>query len=453
MKHRLLIVDDDPGVRKSLKTLFEYEELNARLASSGGEALSVYPEFRPHVVVLDVKMAGMDGLDTLARIKELDPGSVVVMMSGHASIATALEATRRGAFDFLEKPLDTDRVLVTVRNAITQAALAGENRRLRTESEARNHMVGDAPALKEVRDVIARVGPTAARVLITGENGTGKELVARAIHDASPRNARPFVEVNCAAIPSELIESELFGHVKGSFTGAVSDRPGKFEQADEGTLFLDEVGDMSLAAQAKVLRVLQEGMVTRVGGTKTVQVDVRVIAATNKHVEEEIRQGRFREDLFYRLNVVPVRLPPLRERREDVKALVQHFIRQLSGGAGTAGKTFEAAAIERLEQRKWPGNVRELRNAIERLLILSTGRTITANDVGRLLGGDIAAQAPMPATVGTLADFLLEAEKSFLTAKLAETNWNISDTAKAIKMPRSALYKRIETYGLKQEMS
>ena len=279
-----------PGVRKSLKTLFEYEELNARLASSGGEALSVYPEFRPHVVVLDVKMAGMDGLDTLARIKELDPGAVVVMMSGHASIATALEATRRGAFDFLEKPLDTDRVLVTVRNAITHSALAGENRRLRTESEARHQMVGDAPALKEVRDVIARVGPTAARVLITGENGTGKELVARAIHDASPRRARPFVEVNCAAIPSELIESELFGHVKGSFTGAVSDRPGKFEQADEGTLFLDEVGDMSLAAQAKVLRVLQEGVVTRVGGAKPIQVDVRVIAATNKNVEEEIRQ-------------------------------------------------------------------------------------------------------------------------------------------------------------------
>ena len=356
--------------------------------------MSVYPEFRPHVVVLDVKMAGMDGLDTLARIKDLDPGAVVVMMSGHASIATALEATRRGAFDFLEKPLDTDRVLVTVRNAITHSALAGENRRLRTESEARHQMVGDAPALKEVRDVIARVGPTAARVLITGENGTGKELVARAIHDASPRHARPFVEVNCAAIPSELIESELFGHVKGSFTGAVSDRPGRFEQADEGTLFLDEVGDMSLAAQAKVLRVLQEGVVTRVGGAKPAQVDVRVIAATNKNIEEEIRHGRFREDLFYRLNVVPVRLPPLRERPEDVKALVQHFVRQLSGGAGTAGKTFEAAAIERLEQRKWPGNVRELRNAIERLLILSTGRTITANDVGRLLGGDMRGPSP-----------------------------------------------------------
>jgi two-component system nitrogen regulation response regulator NtrX len=306
--------------------------------------------------------------------------------------------------------------------------------------------VGDAPSLKEVREVIARVGPTTARVLITGENGTGKELVARAIHEASPRRAGAFIEVNCAAIPSELIESELFGHVKGSFTGAVTDRSGKFEQADQGTLFLDEVGDMSLEAQAKVLRALEEGVITRVGGAKSVQVDVRVIAATNKNVEEEISRGRFREDLFYRLNVVPIRLPPLRERRGDIRELVQHFVRQLAGGAKTAGKSFDSGAIERLEQRQWPGNVRELRNAVERLLILSTAQTITANDVGRILGGEVAA--PVNGPGGTFESFMQEAEKSFLTAKLAEFNWNISETARAIKMPRSALYKRIERHGL-----
>lgn len=450
MTNRALVVDDEEGVRNALKQVLTYEDLDVRLATSGGEALTLYPELRPNVVFLDVKMAGMDGLETLNRLKDVDPAAVVIMISGHATIATALEATRRGAFDFLEKPLDTDRLLVTLRNAIAHSTLAGENHRLRQESEKRYEMVGDAPALREVRETIARVGPTTARVLITGENGSGKELVARAIHDASPRRTEPFIEVNCAAIPSELIESELFGHVKGSFTGAVTDRAGKFEQADEGTLFLDEVGDMSLAAQAKVLRVLQEGVVTRVGGAKPVQVDVRVIAATNKNVEEEISRGRFREDLFYRLNVVPIRLPSLRERRGDVRALVLYFVRQLAGGAGAAGKSFDAGAIERLEQRQWPGNVRELRNAVERLLILSTAKTITANDVGRILGGDVVA--PVTAPEGTHESFMLEAEKSFLAAKLAQFGWNITETARAIKMPRSALYKRIERHGLAEKV-
>ncbi|HTS88995.1 MAG TPA: sigma-54 dependent transcriptional regulator [Gemmatimonadales bacterium] len=453
MSHRLLVVDDEPGIRDALKQVLEYEGMEVMGAASGGEALTLYPDFRPHVVFLDVKMAGLDGLETLSRLKAVDPGAVVVMISGHGTIATAVEATRRGAFDFLEKPLDADRLLVTVRNAVERATLAGDYQRLRQEAGARNQMIGEAPALKEVREIIARVGPTSARVLITGENGTGKELVARAIHDASAQRDRAFVEVNCAAIPAELIESELFGHMKGSFTGAVTDRSGKFEQADGGTLFLDEIGDMSLSAQAKVLRALQEGVITRIGAAKPIRVNVRVIAATNKDLEEEIGASRFREDLFYRLNVVPIRVPPLRERREDIPALVEFFVRQLAGGAGAAGKSFDAAAIERLRQRHWPGNVRELRNAVERLLILSSGKVITAAEVSRLLGDAPAPEGgeTPPAGEGTFESFKHDAERSFLAAKLREHDWNVSETARALRMPRSNLYKKIERYGLSRE--
>ncbi|HYL30305.1 MAG TPA: sigma-54 dependent transcriptional regulator, partial [Gemmatimonadales bacterium] len=298
MTHRVLIIDDEAGIRQALKQVLDYEGMDVRAAASGGEGITVYQEYRPHIVFLDVKMAGLDGLETLTRLRDLDPHATVVMISGHGTIATAVEATQRGAFDFLEKPLDTDRLLVTVRNALSHATLVGENERLRDAQASRYAMVGESAALKRVRELVARVGPTGARVLITGENGTGKELVARALHEASPRRARAFVEVNCAAIPSELIESELFGHMKGSFTGAFADRAGKFEQADGGTLFLDEVGDMSLAAQAKLLRVLQEGVVTRIGGAKSIQVDVRVLAATNKDLGLEIAEGRFREDLL-----------------------------------------------------------------------------------------------------------------------------------------------------------
>ncbi|HEU5039490.1 MAG TPA: sigma-54 dependent transcriptional regulator, partial [Gemmatimonadales bacterium] len=391
MSHRVLIVDDEAGIRQALKQVLEYEDLEVRVAASGGEAITLYPEFKPHLVFLDVKMAGLDGLETLTRLRDLDSRAQVVMISGHGTIATAVEATQRGAFDFLEKPLDTDRLLLTVRNALAHATLVGENARLREAAESRYEMVGESPALHGVRELIAKVGPTAARVLITGENGTGKELVARALHLASPRRDRAFIEVNCAAIPSELIESELFGHMKGSFTGAFADRAGKFEQADGGTLFLDEVGDMSLSAQAKLLRVLQEGVVTRIGGSKAIQVDVRVLAATNKDLESEIVEGRFREDLLYRLNVVPIEVPPLRDRLEDIPALVEHFAEQLAASAGVPGKKFAPEAIARFQARTWPGNIRELRNAVERALILAPGRTVTAGDVDRLLP---AGEAP-----------------------------------------------------------
>jgi two-component system, NtrC family, nitrogen regulation response regulator NtrX len=453
MTRRVMVVDDEKGIREALRQLLEYEEIEVRTASSGMEALKAYPEFQPHLVFLDVKMQGMDGLETLKRLRQLDGHAQVVMISGHGTIQTAVEATQLGAYDFFEKPLDTDRVLLTLRNALAHATLATENERLQQEVQAHYEIVGSSKAIKQVIDRIEKVAPTAARVLITGENGTGKELVARAIHALSPRAKGPFVEVNCAAIPSELIESELFGHMKGSFTGAVGDRAGKFEQADGGTLFLDEIGDMSPSAQAKVLRALQEGVISRVGGAQTRPVDVRVLAATNKDLAQEIAAGRFREDLLYRLNVVPVEVPPLRERRGDLRQLVQHFAGLLGQRGGLPSREFADDALQRLEGHDWPGNIRELRNAVERLLILAAGPTITAADVDRLA---LSAGATAGANFGdagflharTFEDFKQEAERAFLHTKLVEHDWNVSETARTLEMPRSNLYKKIERYGL-----
>ena len=452
--HRVLIVDDEPGIRDALRQVLEYEGLEVATAASGGEALTRYPEFQPHLVFLDVKMAGLDGLETLSRLREEDPQAMVVMISGHGTVATAVEATQRGAFDFLEKPLETERTLVTLRNALERRTLTSENRRLREEVEDRYTMVGGSAALKRVQDVIAKVGPTSARVLILGENGTGKELVARAIHRLSSRADRPLVEVNCAAIPGELIESELFGHVKGSFTGAFADRTGKFQQADGGTLFLDEIGDMALSAQAKVLRVLQEGIVTRIGDSAQIEVDVRVLAATNKDLEEEIAAARFREDLLYRLNVVEIRIPPLRERREDIPELVAHFTRQLAA-AGLAARPFSDGALEAFQRRDWHGNIRELRNAVERTLILASGAEVTAGDLVRLLPGTEGlgggGAGDLFTGARTFESFKQEAEKLFLITKLREHEWNVSETARVLAMPRSNLYKKIERYGLTRE--
>jgi len=454
MSNRVLVIDDEGSIRDALRQVLEYAGWHVRTAATGGEGISLYSEFRPHVVLLDVKMAGLDGLDTLTRLREIDPPATVVMISGHGTISTAVQATHRGAFDFLQKPLDTDRLLVTLRNALQHSSLAGENRELRRVVDIRYAMVGKSPSLEQVRALIARVGPTHARVLIHGDNGTGKELVARALHEASPRRERAFVEVNCAAIPSELIESELFGHMKGSFTGAFADRAGKFELADGGTLFLDEVGDMSLSAQAKVLRVLQEGMVTRIGASKAVEVDVRVLAATNKRLEDEIEEGRFREDLFHRLNVIPIEVPPLRERLQDVPALVRHFVETLSQGAGVAPRAFTDEAVRGLQRRSWPGNVRELRNAIERLLILAPGKQITAADVERQFpSAEGARDLPVaaPGKTGSFDEFQRDAERAFLLAKLRENEWNVAETARALDMPRSNLYKKIEKYQLNRE--
>jgi two-component system nitrogen regulation response regulator NtrX len=450
---RILVVDDEEGIRRILRQVLEYEGHEVRTAGGGGEALSLFDELRPDLTFLDVKMARMDGLEVLDRMREKDANTLVVMISGHGTIETAVEATRRGAYDFLEKPLDTDRLLLTIRNALQHRGLEEENARLRGEVESHYEIVGNSFAIRSLLDRIEKVAPTDARVLITGENGTGKELVARAIHRLSARAEHTFVEVNCAAIPSELIESELFGHVKGSFTGAHADRAGKFEQADAGTLFLDEIGDMSLAAQAKVLRALQDGSITRVGGERPIRVDVRVIAATNKNLEKEIEDGRFREDLFFRLNVVPIHVPPLRERRDDIPMLVRHFAERATEEQRLPARHLTADAVDRLTRLDWPGNVRELRNTVERLQILARGTEITAADVERLVGGAAAAEAIGGdlLSADTFAAFKERAERAFILAKLRENDWNVSETARTIDMPRSNLYKKIEKFNLVRE--
>ncbi|MFW6199759.1 MAG: sigma-54-dependent transcriptional regulator [Gemmatimonadota bacterium] len=450
---RILIVDDEESICHVLEQLFEYEGHEVEAASDGSEALDAVSDFRPDVTFLDVKMPGMDGVEILGRIRSEDPSAVVVMISGHGTIDTAVEATRKGAYDFLEKPLDTDRLLVTLRNALEVKGLSESVQRLKSEVESRHEIVGTSFQIRQVVERLERVAPTDARVLIFGENGTGKELAARAVHRLSNRAEEAFVEVNCAAIPSELIESELFGHVKGSFTGAVADRAGKFEQADEGTLFLDEVGDMSLAAQAKVLRALEDGVITRVGGQEPIEVDVRVISATNKALDEEIDEGRFREDLFYRLNVVPIYIPPLRERREDIPMLVRHFIRRTAEQDRVAPKEFSEEAVERLTQLDWPGNVRELKNTVERLLILSPDDVVSLQDVESLVtvaSGDSGIGAEL-LDAGSFSEFKDRAERAFILQKLREHEWNVSETARRIDMPRSNLYKKIEKYGLVRE--
>lgn len=450
---KVLIIDDKSTIRSALRQLFEYEGHTVHLSSDGPSGLLDYPEFVPDITLLDIKMPGMDGLEVLARIREQDPKALVVMISGHGTIETAVRATRKGAFDFLEKPLDTDRLLVTLRNALQVKGLAASVEQLQNEVEIHHEMVGGSSAIREVIELIDKVGPTSARVLVVGENGTGKELTARALHRTSPRKDRPFVEVNCAAIPSELIESELFGHVKGSFTGAVGNRVGKFEQAHLGTLFLDEVGDMSLAAQAKVLRALQEGHITKVGGTGTISVDVRVIAATNKELSEEISQGSFREDLFYRLNVVPIQIPPLRDRREDIPMLVTHFTELISRSDGVPPKEVSDEAMDVLREMDWPGNVRELKNSIERLMILGLGDSITASDVHRLVSG-ASADSELPGglmQIDNFTNFRAAAEKAFILKNLRANEWNIAETARQMQMPRSNLYKKIERYGIERD--
>ncbi len=451
---RILIIDDEDGIRSILAQLIEYEGHDVRTAPAADEGLEIHEEFAPELTFLDVKMPRMDGLEALSEIRERDPEALVVMISGHGTIDTALEATRRGAFDFLEKPLDTDRILVLLRNALEHRGLRTENARLRGEVESRHEIVGSSFAIRQLLERIERVGPTDARVLITGENGTGKELVARAIHRLSQRADRAFVEVNCAAIPSELIESELFGHMKGAFTGAHEDRAGKFELADGGTLFLDEVGDMSLAAQAKVLRVLQEGLVTRVGGSRTLKVNVRVIAATNKELEREIEDGRFREDLLHRLNTIPIHVPTLRERREDIPMLARHFRDQVLAESGLQPKRFTDEALEALQEMDWSGNVRELKNAVERLMILASGEKVDAGDVVTLVRGDGHAAGGLSGNLlgcETFADFKDTAERAFILHKLRENDWNVSETARSVDMPRSNLYKKIEKYDLVRE--
>jgi two-component system nitrogen regulation response regulator NtrX len=450
MKTRILVVDDEAEIRRSVRMILEYEGYEVLEAATGPDGVSMAERDAPDLVFLDIKMPGMDGLEALQRIKASNDGLPVVIISGHGTVSTAVEATKAGAFDFIEKPLTTERVLVTIRNALDRSRLADENRSLRRAVEVRHQMVGESPALRQVWDAIRRASPTNATVLLLGESGVGKELVARSIHRNSLRSRERFVQVNCAAIPEELIESELFGHEKGSFTGATEKQIGKFEQADRGTIFLDEVGDMSPKTQAKVLRVLQEGEVERLGSARTIKVDVRVIAATNKDLEQEIEKGTFREDLYFRLSVIPIRVPPLRDRREDIPALVKHFADLFSRDNNRRAPRFAPPAMDYLQRARWKGNVRELKNTVERLIIMSPSDVIDADDLRDVVRLEPKAQGA-DNDKGTLREFKESSERAFLVGKLRENGWNISRTAEVIGTPRSNLYKKLEQYAITQE--
>jgi len=454
MNEKILVVDDEDSIRTSLAGILEDEGFRVMFANDGVTALDAVRKELPDLVLLDIWMPRMDGIETLRKLKELYPALLIIMMSGHGTIETAVKSTKMGAYDFIEKPLSLDKLLVCIRNALGMMRLKDENETLRELAFRERQMTGSSPAMAKLKEQILLVAPSNASVLITGENGTGKELVARSIHFHSHRKDGPFVEVNCAAIPEELIESELFGHEKGAFTGAVAQRKGRFDLADGGTLFLDEIGDMSLKTQAKVLRILQERKFERVGGTRTIEVDVRIIAATNKVLEDEIRAGTFREDLYYRLNVVPFIVPPLRERRDDIPLLVEHFLEMFCRREGLERKMVTPEALEMLVNCAWPGNVRELKNVVERLVIMTPGKSITASHIPESIAyGDASRDAgtgrlDAVLELGSLREAREEFEKEFILQKLEEHNWNISKTAESIELERSNLYRKIKSYGI-----
>lgn len=443
LAHLILVVDDEEGIRDSLRGILEDEGYEVLTAENGEEGLKIFDEQSPDLVLLDIWLPGMDGIEALKRLRDRRPSVPVIMISGHGTIELAVKAAKLGAYDFLEKPLSLERVIITVKRALEKATLEGTLRAIKEDLEGRYRFIGESPVIKHLRAQIELVAASSSIVLITGESGAGKELVAREIHRKSPRQGGPFIEVNCAAIPKELIESELFGHEKGSFTGAVERKKGKFELADGGTLFLDEIGDMSKEAQAKVLRVIETKEFQRVGGSKNIKVDVRIIAATNKDLEEEVRKGNFREDLFFRLNVIPIRVPPLRERKEDIPLLVEYFLELIAEQLGKPGKKISEGALRLLLEHNWPGNVRELKNLMERLFILSSKEVITEEDIGASLG---VRQSGIQEyfRFRTLKEARDAFERDFILRRLEENNWNITKTAEAINLERTALYRKLK---------
>jgi two-component system nitrogen regulation response regulator NtrX len=448
MRPTVLIVDDEAGVRSALGGVLRDEGYVVEAVDSGEACVDRLSRAVYDVIVLDIWLPGMDGLATLAKIRERRVDSPVVMISGHGNIESAVRAIKLGAYDFVEKPLSLEKTVLVIGNAVRQRRLEAENRALRATVDRRLTMVGESYAMAQLREQIAMAAPTNGRVLIFGENGTGKELVARSIHAMSRRRLAPFVELNCAAIPEELIESELFGHMKGAFTGAVADRRGKFELADGGTLFLDEIADMTLKTQAKVLRALQEQVVEPVGGAAGVRVDVRVLAATNKDLPAEIRAGRFREDLYFRLNVIPVYVPPLRDRGGDIPLLADHFMAELAREYGRRPKRFDAGAAARLRSYHWPGNVRELRNVIERLIIMVAGETITVDDLAFLDGGAVGDAGEAVAEATPLHVARDRFERDYILKALAAQQGNISRTADVLGVERSNLYRKMKGFGI-----
>jgi two-component system, NtrC family, nitrogen regulation response regulator NtrX len=464
MPRNVLIIDDEGAIRQSLSGALKDESYEVMTAGSGEEGLGYVRNGSYDAVLLDVWMPGIDGLETLKRIKALNPEQVVIVMSGHGTVETAVKATKLGAYDFIEKPLSLEKLLVTLRNAFQFQELDKENKILRSEAFKDPKMIGGGEKMRQLRDQVAMVAPLSSWVLITGENGTGKELVARAVHSSSRRKDMPFVAVNCAAIPEELIESELFGHERGAFTGATQMKRGKFDQANGGTLFLDEIGDMSLKTQAKVLRILQEQKFERVGGQQTIEVDVRVVAATNKNLVESIKSNLFREDLYYRLAVIPIVVPPLRQRTEDIPALLKHYFEFFAAEQGRAPKTVSADALQILKHYAWPGNIRELKNLVERLSIMCQSENLLPADLpAELL--DAVANAPLPvdASIGEEqgASFVLtdsaglkeaknQFEREFIMRKLKENDWNISRTAQVLGIERAHLHRKIKNLKISE---
>jgi two-component system nitrogen regulation response regulator NtrX len=446
----ILIVDDETTILQSLSGILSDEGYETLTASNGYEALKIIEEESPDLVLLDIWMPGMDGIETLREIKRTNPFLQVVIISGHGTIETAVKATKLGAYHFVEKPLSIEKVVVTINNALNFRRLEEENRFLRKKTLEKHSITGNSPPIQALKKQIAIAAPTQAWVLITGENGTGKELVARTIHQMSDRPDKPLIDVNCAAIPDELIESELFGHEKGAFTGATTRKRGKFEVADKGTIFLDEIGDMSLKTQAKILRILQEKKFERVGGTRTLSVDVRVLAASNKDLEREIGKGTFREDLYFRLNVIPIEVPPLRNRNEDIPLLIETFLSEFVQEGDCGQKSMTPEAIEHLKAYRWPGNVRELKNLVERLAIMIQSDVIGEDDIPLSYRHQKAIISDMAfLREDSLKEAKREFEKAYIQQKLAENNNNISQTADSIGIERSHLYKKIKSFGFR----
>lgn len=451
---RVLIVDDEKSIRDTLKEILEYENYKVDEADNGEAALKLIQKTNFDVVLCDIKMPKMDGLEFLEKAGEVAESLPVIMISGHGTMETAIEATKKGAFDFISKPPDLNKLLITVRNAIDKNNLVIETKVLKRRITKTRDIIGESPSIKKIKQTIEKVAPTDARVLITGANGTGKELVARWLHEKSNRASKPFIEVNCAAIPQELIESELFGHEKGSFTSAHKQRIGKFEQANEGTIFLDEIGDMSLSAQAKVLRALQENRINRVGGDRDIEVDVRVVAATNKDLMKAIEEGEFREDLYHRIGVIIIHVPTLNERIEDIPVLAEEFLNEICEDHAIPKKQFTATAIEELKNIRWTGNIRELRNVVERLVILCDNK-ITGEDVITYANSHSTKVGSLDAVnqFQRFQDFKDFAEKLFISHKLKKNNWNVAKTASEIDIQRSHLYNKIDKFGLKRNKS
>jgi DNA-binding NtrC family response regulator len=446
----ILIIDDEIQICESIKMILEYEGYNVVYVTDAPSGLKIISQNTFSALLLDIQMPEMSGFEAIKKVKVSHPDLSVIIISAHGSVENAIKATKLGAFDFIEKPIDREKLLISVRNAVEKSKLIAENIEIKKTIEGEGKILGESKAIKNILEMIDKVAPLDTRVLITGENGTGKELVARAVHNKSERKEQPFIEVNCAAIPNELIESELFGHEKGSFTGAVQQRIGRFELANKGSIFLDEIGDMSLQAQAKVLRAIEDGRIERVGGGKKIDVDVRIIAATNKNLKEEIEKEAFREDLFHRLNVIPIHIPPLKERLEDIPILIEHFTNDITSKHKKAPVKFNADAIQLLKSLSWSGNIRELRNIVERIIIIVDKKEIERKDIEFLFAPGQASMDDIIEGSNSFQDFKEKAERIFILKQLKINNWNISKTAEMLEIQRSHLYNKMKKYDIEK---